>query len=58
VLIVASQSEIARWRSRAEECRTAAEQMKDQTARNDLLGVAESYEKMAAAVEARFKKSQ
>ena len=50
---VASQSDIVRWRLRAEECRAAAEQMKDPLARGDLLGVAESYEKMAAVAEAR-----
>ena len=50
---VASPSDIRRWRLRAEECRAAAEQMKDPLARGDLLGVAESYDKMAAAAEVR-----
>ena len=51
---MASQNEIDRWRSRAEECRTAAENMKDATARSELLGVAQSYERLAAAAEARL----
>ena len=50
---VASQSDIVRWRLRAEECRTAAEHMKDPLARGDLLRVAASYDKMAASAEAR-----
>jgi hypothetical protein len=51
---VTNRADIARWRLRAEECRTAAEQMKDATARGDLIGVAESYEKLATAAEARL----
>jgi hypothetical protein len=52
---VTSQAEIARWRLRAKECRTAAEKMRDATARGELMGVAQSYEKLAAAAEARSK---
>ena len=52
---VTSLADIARWRLRAEECRMAAEQMKDATARGELIGVADSYEKLAASAEARLK---
>ena len=55
VVHVTSQADIVRWRLRAEECRTAAEQMKDATARGELMGVAESYDKLAASAEARLK---
>jgi hypothetical protein len=55
VVRVTNQADIARWRLRAEECRTAAEQMKDATARGELMGVAQSYEKMANGAEARLK---
>jgi hypothetical protein len=53
---VTNQADIARWRLRAEECRTAAEQMKDATARGELMGVADSYDKLAASAEARSKR--
>ena len=52
---VPNQADIARWRMRAEECRTAAGQMKDATARGELMGVADSYDKLAASAEARLK---
>jgi DNA-binding ferritin-like protein len=35
------------WRNRAEEARTLAEQMKDPQTKALMLGVAESYEKIA-----------
>jgi hypothetical protein len=35
------------WRKRAEEARTLAEQMKDTHAKSLMLGIAESYEKIA-----------
>jgi DNA-binding ferritin-like protein len=35
------------WRKRAEEARTLAEQMKDTHTKSLMLGIAESYEKIA-----------
>jgi DNA-binding ferritin-like protein len=35
------------WRKRAEEARTLAEQMKDSHTQSLMLGIAESYEKIA-----------
>ena len=35
------------WRARAEEVRVLAEQMKDETTRQTMLGIARDYEKLA-----------
>jgi hypothetical protein len=42
------------WRDRAEEARVQAEQMSEEASRGLMLGVAESYEKMAERAEARI----
>jgi hypothetical protein len=41
------------WRERAEECRSAADGIKDETSRRQLIGVAESYERMAELADRR-----
>ena len=41
------------WRDRAEEVRTHAGEMKDPTARETMLRIAEEYEKFAQRAEAR-----
>lgn len=46
---------IRRFRDRAEECRAHAAEMKDQDARAGLIQVAESYERMADAIEAKLR---
>jgi len=43
-----------RYRDRAEECRAHAAEMKDPDARAGLIQVAESYERMAGAIEAKL----
>jgi hypothetical protein len=45
---------IRRFRDRAEECRAHAAEMKDPDARAGLIQVAESYERMADAIEAKL----
>jgi hypothetical protein len=45
---------IRRFRERAEECRAHAAEMHDQDARAGLIQVAESYERMAAAIEMKL----
>lgn len=40
------------WRERAEEARAQAEEMHDPKAKRTLLGIAESYEKLAEQAEA------
>ena len=44
---------IRRWRLRAEECRTLADHVNDQSARGTLLDVADKYDHMAAQAETR-----
>ena len=44
----------ARWRERAEEARTQAEQMNDETARLTMLKIAEGYDLMAQRAERRM----
>jgi hypothetical protein len=39
------------WRAKAEECRTAGESMKNETARNALFNLAHSYEALAENLE-------
>jgi len=41
------------WQERAEEARAMAEGMSDPVARHAMLGIAESYEKIAKRAEAR-----
>jgi hypothetical protein len=41
------------WRLRAEECRSAADGIKDEASRRKMLGVAESYERMAVLADER-----
>jgi hypothetical protein len=41
------------WRQRAAEARSAAERLTDTQARKDLLGIADSYEKLARRAEQR-----
>jgi hypothetical protein len=41
------------WRERAEECRSAADGIKDETSRRQMMGVAESYERMAMMADQR-----
>ena len=41
------------WRSRAEEARATADQMRDLESRRVMLGIAESYDELAARAEAR-----
>jgi uncharacterized protein (DUF2342 family) len=43
------------WRDRAEEARTVAEPMKDLRAREIMLGVAATYEKLAQSAEEKVK---
>jgi hypothetical protein len=43
------------WRDRAEEIRTQAEQMNDAEGRMTMLGIAESYEKLARRAENHVK---
>jgi hypothetical protein len=45
---------IRRFRDRADECRAHAAEMKDPEARAGLIQVAESYERMADAIEAKL----
>jgi RNA polymerase sigma-70 factor, ECF subfamily len=47
-------AQIKRWRLRAEEIRTTAEQFSDQTARRSLEAAAANYERLAAHTEARL----
>ena len=42
------------WRDRAAEARAQAEQMSDEAARQGMLSVAESYEKLAKRAEAKL----
>ena len=42
------------WRDRATEARAQAEQMSDDAARQGMLSVAESYEKLAKRAEAKL----
>jgi hypothetical protein len=41
------------WRERAEECRSAADGIKDEVSRRQMMGVAESYERMAVLADQR-----
>jgi hypothetical protein len=41
------------WRERAEECRSAADGIKDEAARRQMLGVAQSYDRMAVLADQR-----
>jgi hypothetical protein len=41
------------WRARAEECRSAADGIKDEVSRRQMMGVAESYERMAVLADQR-----
>ena len=43
------------WRARADEARAQADQMRDQDAKQALLGVANVYERLAKDAEVRFK---
>jgi hypothetical protein len=45
------------WRSRAEEARTIAEQMKDMPSREAMLRIAKDYERLATRAEQRLKRS-
>jgi len=42
-----------RWRERAEECRSAADGIKDEDSRRQMLGVADSYDRMAMLADQR-----
>jgi hypothetical protein len=42
------------WRDRAEEARTLAEQMDDPEAKQMMLGIVESYERLAQRAERRL----
>jgi hypothetical protein len=44
----------AHWRARAEESRVLAEQLSDRDSRRMMLGVAESYERLAQHAERRI----
>jgi hypothetical protein len=46
-------SKARRWRERAEECRSAADGIKDETSRRQMMGVAESYDRMAVLADQR-----
>jgi hypothetical protein len=48
-------SKAKRWRERAEQCRSAAEGIKDEASRRQMLSVAESYDRMAMLAEQREK---
>jgi hypothetical protein len=43
------------WRSRAEEARTQADQMRDPTAQRTLLGIAANYDQLAEQAEAHVR---
>jgi hypothetical protein len=42
-----------RWRTRAEECRSAADGIRDEESRRQMIAVAESYERMAERADLR-----
>jgi hypothetical protein len=42
-----------RWRERAEECRSATDGIRDEASRRQMIGVAESYERMAVLADKR-----
>lgn len=42
------------WRRRAQEARSIAGQMDDPTAKNTMLDIANSYDRLAALLEAKF----
>ncbi|HTO84777.1 MAG TPA: hypothetical protein VMQ73_21320 [Methylomirabilota bacterium] len=48
---------IKRWRARAEEVRVNADQMRDSTARQTLLRVAEQYDLLADSAERQLTKT-
>jgi hypothetical protein len=53
--VESDKEKIRRFRDRAEECRAHAVEMKDSDARAGLIQVAESYERMADAIEAKLR---
>jgi len=46
------------WRKRAEEARTLANQMNDETAKQTMLSIAADYDRLAERAEARAKGAQ
>jgi hypothetical protein len=44
------------WRGRAEETRTIAESIDDETPKNIMLGIAKDYDRMAERAEERLKR--
>jgi hypothetical protein len=44
------------WRARAEEARTLADEMSDETSRHVMLQIADGYERLAEHAEERAKK--
>jgi|GEM_PF-4682744 len=53
--VESDKEKIRRFRDRAEECRAHAAQMSDPDARTGLIQVAESYERMVDAIEAKLR---
>jgi hypothetical protein len=46
------------WRERAEECRSVADGIKDETSRRQMMGVADSYDRMATLADERADAAQ
>jgi hypothetical protein len=54
----ADEQRARRWRLRAEECRTLADNITNEASRSTLLGVADGYDRLAALSENPFSTPQ